>query len=111
MKGADLLVRGAGADRFDFNSIKETGNLRKYDRIVDFKRKQDKIDLSDIDARSGKKGDQALDFIDGAKFHRKAGELRYDDGVLAGDTNGDGRADFKIDVARSPNLSDSDFIL
>ena len=33
-----------------------------------------------------------------AGFTGKAGELRYEHGILMGDVNGDGRADFEIKI-------------
>jgi len=46
------------------------------DRVDDFKRGQDRIDLSGIDAKSGG-GNQAFKFIGKQGFHDEKGELRF----------------------------------
>ena len=77
-----------------FKNLKDSG-----DTIRDFAAAQrDVIDLSGIDAKTGKSGDQAFSFTDA--FHGKQGEavLTYDAGkdrtVLQLDVNGDAAADF-----------------
>lgn len=80
-------------------------------KITDFNRRQDTIDLSGVDANTRKAKDQAFKFIGDDRFDKKVGQLRYDDGVVAGDLNGDGKADFRIGVDNDPNLNASDFIL
>ena len=114
--GKDFLIGGADADVFDFNSIRESKG-RAADVIKDFHHAQgDKIDLSDIDANMTLPGDQAFHFIGGHKFHHKAGELHFVSdhhrGVFVeGDVNGDGRADFRIDVQHVSHLAANDFFL
>jgi hypothetical protein len=70
------------------------------DLIGDFQSGVDKVDLSRIDANAGAAGDQAFSWIGSAAFTGAAGELRtYDQGGyrwVAGDTDGDGNADFAI---------------
>ncbi|GAA0728864.1 M10 family metallopeptidase C-terminal domain-containing protein [Sphingomonas japonica] len=91
--GADFLTGGTGSDTFVFSDLGET------DRIGDFRRGQDKIDVSGIDAVDGG-GQDAFTWIDGAAFSGAAGELRtYAQGgsyFVAGDTDGDLVADFVI---------------
>ena len=111
-RGMDLLQGDAGADRFDFNSRAESAVGARRDVILDFDRgERDRIDLRDIDAHSGKAGDQAFAFIGDRAFSDKAGELRFKDGILAGDVNGDGRADFEIEVRGMTSLLKGDFLL
>lgn len=92
--GDDMLSGGAGNDVFAFT------DLGGKDEIIDFRRGQDKIDLSGIDAKSGTAVDDAFKWIGSKGFSGTAGELRsyreHGDYFVAGDVNGDGIADFVI---------------
>lgn len=70
---------GSGADRFIVRSEAELGKTKPgTDTVHDFSRNQrDRIDLTGIDADQKSDGDQACTSIEADKFHRKAGELRY----------------------------------
>jgi hypothetical protein len=97
-KGPDDLFGGADADTFAFSNLKEIGKAN-HDVIHDFSEAQnDIIDLSLIDAKTNKAGNQAFHFVGGDAFSDKAGELRYANHLLQGDVNGDGKADFDIEV-------------
>ena len=110
--GKDALLGGIGRDVFDFNSLAEAGSGALSDRIVDFNHSQnDKIDLLSIDANSNAVGNQAFHFIGGQGFHGTAGELRFSGGVLRGDTDGDGVANFEIAVSNTSSLVVTDFVL
>ena len=91
--GNDVMTGGNHNDVFAFT---ETGGA---DRILDFNRGQDKINLSGIDAIAGG-SDNAFSFIGASAFSEVAGQLRaYTSGgdkFLAGDVNGDEVADFTI---------------
>ena len=91
--GDDVLTGGNHDDVFAFTEIGGT------DRITDFKRGDDEIDLSAIDAVTGG-ADNAFTFIGAGAFTGDAGQLRSysmgGDKFLAGDVNGDGVADFTI---------------
>ena len=76
-KGRDLLAGGGGADTFVFATPSSAGIGRARDRILDFDRTSDLIDLGTIDANERRHGDQAFDFIGGRPFHEKAGELHF----------------------------------
>jgi len=110
-RGRDVLTGGKGADMFLFRSEKDSGRGRNADVIRDFEPGRDTIDLSRIDANANRGGDQAFDFIRGREFSGKAGELRFDDGRLAGDVDGDGRADFEIALRGVERLGADDMIL
>jgi len=108
--GNDTLSGGAGADHFIFADGGGT------DSITDFSSAEgDKIDLVGIDADTTTSGDQAFTFIGNSAFHSVAGELRF--AVIAGgvavqgDTNGDGIADFTLNVHGQSSLASSDFLL
>ncbi|WP_308311325.1 M10 family metallopeptidase C-terminal domain-containing protein [Shinella sp. CPCC 101442] len=113
--GADKLYGGAGADTFVFRS-KADSTTSAPDTIYDFSRSQkDKIDLSAFDANAVKTGVQDFSFIGTQKFHKAAGELRYEksggDTFIYGDIDGNGKADFKIVLDSSLSLLKGDFIL
>ena len=72
------------------------------------------IDLSGIDAKKGA-GNQSFKYIGGKHFHDVKGELHvlHKTGffLVEGDINGDGRADFQIEVHSLNALLKADFIL
>lgn len=100
-KGVDYLWGGAGKDHFIFAALNEMGKGNKADVIEDFE-KGDKIDLS---------GAGDFTFIGKSAFNGVEGELRFSNGVLYGDVDGDSKADFTIKVRDVNTLNDSDFIL
>lgn len=85
----------------------DSGAVSSPDAIGVFVTGVDKVDLSAIDANTGVDGDQPFTRVAGG-FTGHAGELIFTGGfgdvsppVVAGDTDGDGLADFSIifDVA------------
>ncbi len=115
--GSDTLTGGGGSDLFQFRDILDS-TVSAPDRVIDFAADRDKIDLSFIDANSGVDGDQAFRSIGNAAFSKSAGELRYAFDAASnlwkveGDTNGDGLADFLIDLTvngQNP-ITDASFI-
>ncbi len=95
-RGADLLIGGAGADVFVFDALADLGLGRGCDAVRGFRSGSDQIDLSEIDANLGRGGDQRFRLIEDDDFSGRAGELRSAGGVLRGDVDGDGVADFAI---------------
>ena len=108
--GADTLTGFADADTFVFTGLNDTP-VNAGDTITDFEPGMDKIDLHLIDANASSAGDQAFTFIGASAFGAHAGELNYSNGVLSGDVNGDGRADFQITLANQAALSAVNFVL
>jgi autotransporter-associated beta strand protein len=114
--GRDTLTGGGNADAFVFRSLKDSpAKKNAFDLITDFSRKQgDRIDLSAIDAKTGKKN-QAFTFIEDAAFSKTKGELRYEkfakSTFVYGDVNGDGKADLKIQIAKAIDLKLGDFVV
>src|SRR5688572_2273040 len=92
----------ANRDIFDFNGVGESVEGANRDRILDFNRADERIDLSTIDARTNVGGNNAFIFIGNDGFSDRAGELRFTQGnglvIVQGDTNGDGVANFEIRV-------------
>jgi Ca2+-binding RTX toxin-like protein len=116
--GKDSLSGGLDADRFDYNDLYKAGNESlkggAQDVILDFAHGTDKIDLQDVDAKKGS-GNQAFKFIKARPFHDKAGELHVvkKGGILLveGDIDGNGKADFQIEVHGAAALTKADFVL
>ena len=110
--GQDFLFGGKGRDVFEFGSAADTAVGATRDVIVDFRHQQhDKIDLSDIDANINVLNDQAFKFIGHQQFSGNAGQLRFANHILRGDTDGDGIADFEIGINGKVDLVKADFIL
>ncbi|TCM55751.1 hemolysin type calcium-binding protein [Rhizobium sp. PP-F2F-G48] len=110
--GTDYLNGGSGADIFFFDSVSESRVGSGRDLIADFRPGEgDLIDLGTIDANSRSGGNQSFDYIGSHGFTQHAGELRFSNGILSGDVNGDGRADFEIRVNGVTKMYADDFIL
>ncbi|WP_422040368.1 M10 family metallopeptidase C-terminal domain-containing protein [Roseibium sp.] len=113
--GADTLTGGGSADTFAFAAGDSGPAIDDRDLITDFASGTDQLDLSAIDADEGTSGNQAFRFLGTAALDGDAGALRYsyDAGrgvtTLEGDTDGDGTADFAIDLSGNVTLSDGDF--
>ena len=112
--GSDFLEGGTGADVFLFSTLRDSAK-GAFDTVMDFARGEDDIDLRRIDANEDLRGNQAFDFIGREKFHREAGELRYEakggSTFISGDTDGDGKADFLLVLEDVAKVKSGDFIL
>lgn len=118
--GADILIGGAGrdhlwggkgADLFVLDSSWTQGSGKKSRDVIEDFSGSDRIDLHKLDANLYEALDDRFDFIGADRFSGTAGELRYSQGLVRGDTDGDGRADFTIEIANGAQLDASDFIL
>lgn len=100
-QGADLISGEAGADSFVYDALNQSGHHGLYDLITDLEA-DDAIDLSAIDARADKAGDQAFHLV--AAFTGHAGELALsydadaDVTTLRVDVDGDARADMAVHI-------------
>lgn len=101
--GADRLAGGAGEDTFVFAA--EHSRMDAPDLLLDFESGADRIDLSRI-TRAG----TSFAWLGEGAFTGTAGELRFADGALSADLDGDGSADLLIRVAGDPVLQ-ADLIL
>ncbi|MFY8164106.1 MAG: peroxidase family protein, partial [Brevundimonas sp.] len=104
--GIDRMTGGAGVDTFVFASKAEIGNDAAFlETITDFRTAgsgNDILDLTRIDANETRGGRQGFDYANitsQAFVVGTAGKLRYENGVLYGETTGDGIADFQIALA------------
>ena len=108
--GFDTMYGGTGADTFRFLAIGDAP-LLGYDTIRDYSIAEgDRIDLSAIDANLSVAGDQAFVYYGSGGMNGIAGELRFNNGFLEGDINGDAVADFRIQMNAAPQTG-ADFIL
>jgi Ca2+-binding RTX toxin-like protein len=99
--GIDQLTGGSGNDLFVFSSVSDSlVGSTKHDVITDFQQ-GDMIDLSQIDAIIGTACDDAFSYLGSGAFTGVAGQLHFDaaTGNISGDVNGDGKADFEINLA------------
>lgn len=118
-RGTDFLFGGSGADRFDFNSLNDSGvGPYQRDEIRDFSSAEgDRIDVFGIDADATMAGNQAFVFAEDG-FTGVAGQMQIESFVRSGvnvqlvsfDVDGDAEADMQIWVLAN-ELDASDFVL
>jgi subtilisin-like proprotein convertase family protein len=119
-RGGDTLRGGKGADEFRYMSLRDSLVGDNHDVILDFAKK-DKIDLGLLDAITGTDIDDDFSYIGSKAFHSIAGELhivifnekgnKHDYTMLEGDANGDGAADFMIELSGLHKLKGADLLL
>ena len=112
-ENTDTLTGNAGNDLFDFNAITES-RVGAGDRIVDFQKGFDRIDVSGIDANNNIAGNQAFAWIGNANF-TAAGQLHYaysgGNTIISGNVGGTLAADFEIVIAKLITPVAADFVL
>lgn len=109
--GRDHLSGGKGADVFVVSaSSPDRDGEENRDVIHDFGG-GDRIDLRGVDADEGTVAESAFRYIGSKSFTGAAGQLRYANGLVRGDVDGDGRADFIIDIGDAAHPHSSDFLL
>ncbi|WP_276576854.1 S8 family serine peptidase [Bradyrhizobium sp. 1] len=117
LNGQDTLTGGGGDDTFVFAHASDIGGGATgtaSDVITDFSA-GDIIDLSGIDAIDATGPKDSFSLIGDAAFSGHAGELRtgqdHATGMtyVQGDTNGDGIADFQLNLSNPYHLAASDF--
>ena len=110
----DFLTGDSGADVFVLNGAAETGiTSTSRDVVIDFVSKVDRFDLSGVNADSTLGGNQTFTYLGSGAFTNLAGQLRYStaNGLLQGDVDGDGLADFVVEFQNFTALLASDMIL
>lgn len=100
--GRDKLVGGGGADLFVWADAAESGTGRWSDQISDFTTGQDRIDLSGLH--------DGLTFV--RAFGNIAGEVRFAEkqARLLVDLDGDGAADFGVQLQTGARLIETDLV-
>ena len=107
--GRDVMTGGDGGDTFVFQASDDSpAEAARPDRIRDFTPGEDLIDLGGL-------VDGALRFIGTDAFSGTGGELRYDtdgdDILILADIDGDGGADFGLDLQDVTAVVAGDFLL
>ncbi|MEO8244185.1 MAG: calcium-binding protein [bacterium] len=112
---ADRLSGGADSDVFLYFSALESAVGAGRDLITDFIRGSDVIDLHVIDATPGDPLTNDFRFLGRVGFDRAAGALIYGfahgNTVISGDLDGNGTADFEIELVGKIHLTAVDFLL
>jgi serralysin len=115
--GLDALWGESGADTFAYNSVGESPwKNGKFDTIMDFSRAEgDRIDLSAIDANTGRNNHQDFKFVGKSSHLSDRGELDYwiekGSTYIYGYTDADKNPEFFLVIDGAVNLKASDFIL
>jgi Ca2+-binding RTX toxin-like protein len=119
--GCDSLYGGVDKvrDVFDFNEIAESKVGKARDKVYNFVKGTDDIDLETIDANTKVLGDQAF-----RSLYTKAtanalwysakdvdGSAATKDIIVYGDVNGDAMADFEIGLVGVTSIIAADFVL
>lgn len=95
--GRDTLAGGTGKDTFCFTRIDDTGTTAATrDVVQDFVSRTDRIDLSGIDANPATSGVNDAFSPTLVSTFTAPGQLRFANGVLAGNTDMDSAAEFSI---------------
>jgi Ca2+-binding RTX toxin-like protein len=112
--GADSMTGGLGSDRFRYTQTGDSSSA--MDEILDFDPLFDRIDLASVDANAQTAGNGIFSFIGDRPFSvTSAGQLRYETApnglMLKADVNGDGVADFQLELVGVTSLVAANFIL
>jgi Ca2+-binding RTX toxin-like protein len=110
--GKDILTGGADADTFFFERRSDSGTTAATrDVITDFTPGTDHIELLGLEQTAS----QPLTFIGTAHFNHTAGQFRESftggNTIIAADINGDGKADFSIELQGHHSVQTADFVL
>jgi hypothetical protein len=115
--GQDRLTGGGGRNRYAYvRADSSLAGRRNRDVITDFNLRRDVIDLSAVDANAKSESHQAFRWRGERSFTGRPGQLRVhfsDRGfaVLRGDTRGNGKADFAIQLTNLEMFSPENLLL
>ena len=117
--GADTMTGGDDAGRRDryiyFNAVESGVGDGNRDVITDYVAGEDRIELSRIDADLTQGFKQRFEFIGDTAFSGTGGELRFEqiggNTIVQADRDGDGVADFEIELTGLHTLTDVDFLI
>ncbi|MGB0854228.1 MAG: calcium-binding protein [Pikeienuella sp.] len=116
-RGIDVMTGGGGRDRFIFFNERHSGvGEGQRDIITDFSVEDgERIELSRLDADLTQARAQAFSFIGEDEFSA-AGQLRFDQSsgtstIVQADIDGDGFADFEIELTGLIDLTAANFLL
>lgn len=105
--GRDMLTGGAGGDLFVFSSAGHSApDGASRDLVTDFTQGEDLIDLAGLGGLHWQ-GDAAFDGAAGALRASVTGDTT----LIEADLDGDGRADFSLELTGQHQLLASDFLL
>lgn len=111
--GADTLYGGSDnvRDVFDFNAVEESNSTAR-DTIYNFKSKIDDLDVRTIDANTTADGDQQFVFSGTTSAANSIWYAKSGNSVIVyADNNGDGVADFEVQLAGVSKVVAADFLL
>jgi len=111
--GSDKLTGSSGKDIFIFTASESgTTRLGEHDTITDFKQGEDKIDISALFTAGTYAGIKNGALTGGASSAYKVGYFSESGKTwVTGDVNGDGLADFTIELAGSYKLKGTDLMV
>jgi hypothetical protein len=116
--GRDTLSGGDGADIFKYNQVTESDVIKAgagHDFIRDFNPTQgDRIDLRQIDARSGNKTNDSFRFVSSPPTTNGVGSngaLWFKGGFLYGSNDADSAPEFQIQIVGTSSITASNIIL
>ena len=96
-------------------ALGDSGVRAGRDIITDFLSGTDKIDFTGIDANTATAANDAFTMINNAAFSNVAGQLRYSvvgsNTIMEGDVNGDGIADFQLQLTGIHTFVAADLLL